>query len=141
MKQQLRNEFGQRLETQPVIYVLYDRTTGEVYKVGKTSVGPLAQNLNERFVNEFARGGSTLATMGINVDLAVDFVILKPSSLQSASAQSFETAVRESYENQGHKMYWDNSKITKNETRLGFSGSGLPWLNPQALANWLANRL
>jgi RHS repeat-associated protein len=139
LRKQLRAEFGESPDTK-IAYVLYDKTTGEVYKVGRTSVGPDARNLNERFVNEYARGQSKLAAGGVEVDLAVDYAVLKPSSVERMTPPTLESALRSNYESRGFRLYWDNTEVAGVGNRLGFSGSGLPWKNQQALDNWLPNR-
>ena len=96
-----------------VVYVLRDIATGEVLKVGKTTVS----SLEGRF-GEYVSAGNKWGRK-----LAADVYTLRKRP--GRTVQVFEKEIRAGLENMGHRLPWDNT-----DGRLGRKGKGIPAPKP-----------
>ena len=119
-----------------IVYVLYDGATGEVYKVGKTSIGVAAKNVNERFGSQYSRKAyEYLNEKGIPADLKVDWAFVKPT--KSNSVVNIEGQLRQYYRSNGHDLPWDNKILIDGVEKNRWDGDGLPWLNEYVFERWM----
>jgi Domain of unknown function (DUF4157) len=114
-RQTLEFEAGQ---TQ-IVYVLRDATTGEFLKVGKTSVGEIA----DRF-GEYVAAGNKWSRK-----LAADAWTIRARS--KTNVEAFEKEMRAGLESAGARLPWDNTRVPGKGPRLGRPGQGIPDTKPQ----------
>ncbi|WP_308367695.1 MULTISPECIES: DUF4157 domain-containing protein [unclassified Microbulbifer] len=108
----------------PVLYVLRDRETGAVMKVGQTTMGT---NSDARF-GRYHTAGSEL---GIRLELEVTPI----ANLRGQKIEVPEGRLRAALEDQGHVMPWDYTKPHQYRDvrgqgrlgRLGREGPGVPF--------------
>jgi hypothetical protein len=92
-----------------IVYILKDGKTGEILKVGKTTVG----RLKRRF-GEYVRAGNKWGR-----ELAADVYPMRKRP--GRKVQVFEKEIRAGLEKAGHRLPWDNTN-----GRLGRPGKGIP---------------
>jgi hypothetical protein len=114
-RQTLKFEGGQ---TQ-IVYVLRDATTGEFLKVGKTTVGEIA----DRF-GEYVAAGNKWSRR-----LAADAWTFRART--TTNIEAFEAEIRAGLERAGARLPWDNTRVPKKGPRLGRPGQGIPDTKPQ----------
>ena len=114
-RQALEFEGGQ---TQ-IVYVLRDATTGEFLKVGKTTVGEIA----DRF-GEYVSAGNKWSRK-----LAADAWTIRARS--KTNVEAFEREMRAGLESAGARLPWDNTRVPGKGPRLGRPGQGIPDTKPQ----------
>ena len=114
-RQTLQFEGGQ---TQ-IVYVLRDATTGELLKVGKTTVGEIA----DRF-GEYVAAGNKWSRK-----LAADVWTIRARS--KTNVEAFEKEMRAGLESTGARLPWDNTRVPGKGPRLGRPGQGIPDTKPQ----------
>jgi len=114
-RQALEFEGGQ---TQ-IVYVLRDATTGEFLKVGKTTVGEIA----DRF-GEYVAAGNKWSRK-----LAADAWTIRARS--KTNVEAFEREMRAGLESAGARLPWDNTRVPGKGPRLGRAGQGIPDTKPQ----------
>jgi hypothetical protein len=102
-----------------IVYVLRDATTGEFLKVGKTTVGEIA----DRF-GEYVAAGNKWSRK-----LAADAWTIRARS--KTNVEAFEKEVRAGLEGAGARLPWDNTRVPGKGPRLGRPGQGIPDTKPQ----------
>jgi hypothetical protein len=101
-------------EGTPVLYVLRDRNTGAVLKVGQTTAGP---SMTERF-GRYDRAGRRL---GMN---SLELEVTPVTNLRGRTIETPESVLRARMEDAGHILPWD---YTGRPGRLGRVGPGTPF--------------
>jgi hypothetical protein len=96
-----------------VVYVLNDATTGEILKVGKTTV----DSMTGRF-GQYVTAGNKWGRK-----LTVDVYTMRKRP--GRTVQVFEKEMRAGLEKMGHRLPWDNT-----DGRLGREGGGIPEPKP-----------
>ena len=102
-----------------IVYVLRDATTGELLKVGKTTVGEIA----DRF-GEYVAAGNKWSRK-----LAADAWTIRARS--KTNVEAFEKEMRAGLESAGARLPWDNTRVPGKGPRLDRPGQGIPDTKPQ----------
>lgn len=102
-----------------IVYVLRDATTGEFLKVGKTTVGEIA----DRF-GEYVAAGNKWSRK-----LAADAWTIRARS--KTNVEAFEKEMRAGLESAGARLPWDNTRVPGKGPRQGRPGQGIPDTKPQ----------
>jgi hypothetical protein len=102
-----------------IVYVLRDATTGELLKVGKTTVDDIAGRFGEYVAagNKWSR------------KLAADVWTLRARSKKNVEV--FEAQIRAGLEKSGARLPWDNTRVPEKGPRLGRPGQGIPDTKPK----------
>jgi hypothetical protein len=100
-----------------IVYVLRDRSSGAVLKVGITEAGPAGSRASTGF-SQYANAGNKLG-----LDLELEVARVTPRG--DAKLKTVETQLRERLTAEGNIMPWDNSG-----GRLGRGDRGTPFVNP-----------
>lgn len=109
-----RNEAGEIVQTE-IVYVLRDKSTGELLKIGSTDVEEIATTRFPEYVN---------AGNKWKRELVAD-VWTFPE--QKETAETFEAEMRATLEKAGEELPWDNTRIVGRGRRLGRAGQGIPF--------------
>lgn len=109
-----RNEAGEIVQTE-IVYVLRDKSTGELLKIGSTDVGEIATTRFPEYVN---------AGNKWKRELVAD-VWTFPE--QKETAETFEAEMRATLEKAGEELPWDNTRIVGRGRRLARAGQGIPF--------------
>jgi hypothetical protein len=98
-----------------VVYILRDKATGEIMKVGKTEPGGKLLRRFEKY---------DVAGRKLKRDLEVEaFTVPKTAG---RSVETFEKELRSTLEAQGHKLPWDNTQQRLSKPGLPRPGPGVP---------------
>jgi hypothetical protein len=145
-RRELRDAYGSNPDRQ-IVYILRDGTTGEVYKVGKTSVGENGTAINQRFMSQYARSLGDFLRANADecgpVNMVVDYAFIRATSIsEETPTQHYEETMRTELEGRNFPLLWDNTSPEIGAPgRLGFDGDAQLNRNPAIYANWVANRL